>query len=166
MQPSDYRKARDAAVGEIQEVLQKRALLDERLNQLKKTVNALSDLLEDSPHNPADPESYADATGISVPSIRDAGGMGISKVIRLALANSKTPMTPVDIKAALARIGFDVGQYSNAMSVIHNTLKRLEAQGELIAVGNAAAQVTAYALKSALQHDPIEEALGQTFKKK
>ncbi|MGC2245919.1 MAG: hypothetical protein WA609_04890 [Terriglobales bacterium] len=149
MQPQDYRKARDAAIGEIKEILKQRAAQDERLSQLKKTVDALSSLLGDvSP--PVKPiPSLADSVAAALRvGLSDPGGAGISRMIRNILAHSHIPMTPVDIKAALARTGFDIGQYANAMAVIHNTLKRLQAQGELVAIYDAVHQVTAFALRT------------------
>jgi hypothetical protein len=160
METADYSKTRDAAIAEIQEILLKRAALDERLNQLKKIVDALSALLDDVPEvNPRMNDGHAALSAALL-----GTGMGISNAIRQALASSNAPMSPIDIREILANSGFDFGKYASAMTVIHNTLKRLEAQGEFIGVRNKAGQVVAYALPGSpgvtlpTQNDLAQEA--------
>ncbi len=139
MEFHDYKKARDAAVAEIKEILKKRASLDERLGQLKKTVDSLSALLEEIPSA----ESYAETTGVSLATVDSAG---ISNAIRRVLIASEIPMSATDIRGAMLTNGFKLGEYSNAMAAIHNTLNRLEKQGELIRVRDRDGQAV-YALR-------------------
>lgn len=146
MEPAFYENALVAASDEIQELLKKRAEIDERLNQLKTTVNALAAILTPSPrpHN-----SYEWDTAVarmelgSLPDITDAG---ISDAIRRVLVDARTPLTPTEIRDALITRGIELSQYANPLSVIHNTLKRLTRQGELTAIVALHGQITSYAV--------------------
>ena len=179
MRPADYRAALKAAQTEIQEILGQRAVLDDRLNQLKKTVDALSALLKE---NPALDDGFSNAyrvlASIEGLSASGAGDMGISDAIRQILLESKTPLTPPEIKTHLWNRGFNLGGYANALAVIHNTLKRLNKQGEIAGIVGTAGEVTSYVIN---QHhpamllrkrtvppppgsdDPVEDALKQDF---
>lgn len=64
-------------------------------------------------------------------------------------------MKPPEIKAQLLHHGFDIGEYANPLAVIHNTLRRLGVQGELIIVKNPAGQI-AYAISKERNHPMLE----------
>ena len=138
MNKADYQKALKAAEVEIHEILQKRAALDVRLTQLKSAAEDLSALLQEVPK--FDSGLWA--------RIRDTPeGVGITDAIRQILIESKIPLTPVQVKDALRQSGLDT-DYQNTMAVIHNTLKRLEKQGEVAPIRNAAGQTPAYTMRS------------------
>jgi len=113
---------------------------------LKATINALSTLLNVTPQPTSPTESLRLAEQIN-PHIF-YGAAGISDAIRQLLADSKVPMSAVEIKTALAEKGFDMDAYSSPLVVIHNTLNRLDKQGELVTVKNPAGQVVGYSLNS------------------
>src|ERR1700693_1673443 len=131
MHPADYIAALKAAQSELQDIIRERARLDDRVNQLKKTIDALSALLKD---NPALTDGFSNAYGILVGveglAAPGTGDMGISDAIRHLLIESKAPLTPPEIRNYLAEKGFDFSAYANPLAVIHNTLKRLNKQGE------------------------------------
>jgi hypothetical protein len=137
MQPADYQKALDAARAEIQEVLAQRTQLDERLNQLKKIVDAISALLEPAPETPGYGEILNEWTD-----------MGISNAIRQILSESSGPMSPVGIRDELIKRGFSLTEYANPLAVIHNTLKRLLMQEEILGVRDRTQQIVAYARRT------------------
>jgi len=60
--------------------------------------------------------------------------MRLTSAIRQLLAVSIAPMRPPDVRTALADQGFNLSQYANKLAVIHNTLGRLEKQGEALQV--------------------------------
>jgi hypothetical protein len=111
-----YQKALRVAKKELQALLKERADLDTRISQLKQTVTNLavltgeSSALEDPAADPSE---------------------GISNGIRRALFTSSVPLTPPQIRDALVKAGFSM-EYSSVLTVIHNTLKRLEKQGEVV----------------------------------
>jgi hypothetical protein len=149
MRLADYKAALDAAHTEIGELLQQRAKLDDRLNQLKTTVDALSTLLKTSPQiDGGFSNAYgvlAGIEGLMAPGA-GAGDMGISDAIRQLLIESKAPLTPPEIRNYLSDKGFDFNAYANPLAVIHNTLKRLNKQGEIAGIAGAAGQVTSYVI--------------------
>lgn len=131
-----YEKALEAANVEMEELLHQRSDIDKRLLRLKETVTALSTLLE--VYREQDPSK---ASGTSL------GRLGISNAIRQILTESRAPMKPPEIKSQLVRHGFDMRAYANPLAVIHNTLRRLGRQNELIVVENPAGEV-AYAISN------------------
>jgi hypothetical protein len=169
MSPADYKAALDAAHTEIGELLQQRTKLDDRLTQLKNTVDALSLLLKDTTPAVDDgfSKAYGQLVGVEGLAAPGAGDMGISDAIRQILCGSQVPMSPTGIRNELAKRGFSLATYANPLAVIHNTLKRLMAQGEIFGLRDRAQQVVAYARKTVPpppgSHDPIEDALKQAF---
>jgi hypothetical protein len=153
---ADYQKALNAAHAEVQEILKKRSELDQRLEQLKATINALSTLLNVTPQMVSPTASLRLAEQIN-PAIF-YGAAGISDAIRQLLADSKVPMSAVEIKAALAEKGFDMDAYNSPLVVIHNTINRLDKQGELVTVKNPAGQVVGFSLNTASQQRQRERA--------
>jgi len=133
---ADFRKALGTATGEMSELIEERTNIDRRITQLKATIDTLSALLnEQTPY-------------VSLPDWEATAGvlneLGISDAIRNVLLHAPAPMSPTEIKAALAEVGLPLDQYASAMSVIHNTLKRLEKQNELLTVKDSTGKVVAY----------------------
>jgi hypothetical protein len=135
MDTPSYENALVAASDEMRELLQQRSAIDARINQLKKTVEALTALVFP---NAVDAPSYAEEIGMGAE-------LGITEAIRQVLRESKTPLSAVEIKMALTIRGVDLS-YANPGTVIHNTLIRLKKQGEIIGVRNPAGQTVSYAL--------------------
>ena len=131
MEKQNYKLALQAARSEMSDLLQERAAVDARLGRLKQTIEGLSALIQEpTTELPERDGPFSEA--------------GISAAIRVLLHTAKVPMSPVQIKTELWKRGFDLSEYANAMSVIHNTLKRLDRQGELMTVKDGAGQVVAY----------------------
>ncbi len=136
MKDADFRKALETAKGEMSALLKERAALDQRIGQLKATIDTLDTLLGESTPSVSNAE-WEVAAGVM-------NEYGISDAIRNLLDQSRNPMTPVQIKAALIASGFSPENYASIMAVIHNTLKRLERQGELVAIRDPSGKVFAY----------------------
>jgi len=145
---AEYDNALKAAHDEIDTLMQQRARLDERLSQLKATVDALTKLMA-RPTNPGE----AMAT--------DVERMGISDAIRQILKSSRVPLTPGDIKTALTARGFSLAGYANAGAVIHNTLKRLEHQGDITPISDGAGNTIGYSQKIVIAPHHGYEALAR-----
>jgi len=154
MNSTDYQKALAAAEAETETLLKQRADIDSRLARLKGTTEALSRLLgidkrpaamrlvELMNQVPADP--------------------GITNAIRQVLADPGIPMSAAEIKFALQSRGFDLSEYVNPGAVIHNTLTRLERQGEVMRLLSHSGQTMAYALIAGRKvlHQQVAEAEG------
>lgn len=141
MKRTDYKAALEEAQREMEELLQERMLLDMRLVHLKQTIDALTHLLAPKPTEHASAMDAAIA-GLAGEPISD---VGITDAIRQLLTESTVPLSPVQIRTKLMNEGFDLGDYANKMAVIHNTLKRLERQGEVMTVCDSSGQIIAYA---------------------
>jgi hypothetical protein len=98
---------------------------------LKQTIEGLSALTQEQP---------TESTEVSGELF---GETGITGAIRLLLTTANVPLSPIQIRNDLKRHGFDLSDYVNAMTVIHNTLKRLESQGELLTVKDSAGKAVA-----------------------
>jgi hypothetical protein len=133
--PSDlpsYENALTAVSDEIQKLLKQRSEIDFRLAQLKKIADAYAALTTPPP---SEGDGYAAAVaGLEGMPIEDMNVAGITDAIRQVLRASKVPLRPTDIKTALVSGGFDISDYANPGTVIHNTLTRLEKQGEITAI--------------------------------
>jgi len=127
MRKTDYRKALHSARAEFDRLLQKRADLDSRIVRLKQTIAGLMGLCEvaDKTRRPLNHT-------IPLP----PRFMRLTSAIRQILAESAVPMRPPDLRDGLSNHGFNVAQYANKLAVIHNTLSRLERQGEVIQVSS------------------------------
>jgi hypothetical protein len=134
MKPGAIKAELEEAKKQLSEALQHKVLLDLKISQLASTINVLTDMLQPKP----DPAEVSDISGLLF------GETGISGAIRVLLSSSKVPLSPIQIRTELINHGFDLSDYENAMAVIHNTLKRLEKQSELMTVQDADGRVVAY----------------------
>jgi hypothetical protein len=125
MSKTDYRKALDSARAEFEKLLQERAGLDSRIVRLKQTIAGLTSLC-----NGNDDTRRALSKIVPLP----PRFMRLTSAIRQLLAESTSPMRPPDVRTSLADQGFNLSQYANKLAVIHNTLSRLEKQGEAMQV--------------------------------
>ena len=121
MDKSDYRKALQAARTEFQRLIHERVALDQRIVRLKQTIASLSGLCDT---NNA-PESLNRVIPLPPKFMR------LTSAIRQILADSNTPMRPPELRRGLLERGLNMAQYANQLAVIHNTLARLEKQGEV-----------------------------------
>ena len=125
MNKADYRKALHSARVEFEKLLQERAGLDNRIVRLKQTIAGLAGLCNGN-----------DRTRHSLNNITPLPPrfMRLTSAMRQLLAESTAPMRPPDIRNALGDRAFNLAQYANKLAVIHNTLSRLEKQGEALQV--------------------------------
>jgi hypothetical protein len=125
MRKADYQKALDSAREEFDKLVHERAELDSRIVRLKQTIAGLIGLCSED-----DKAVQASRHVIPLP----PRFMRLTSAIRQLLAESTAPMRPPDLRGALIGRGFNIAQYANKLAVIHNTLSRLEKQGEVIQV--------------------------------
>jgi hypothetical protein len=122
MEKTNYKLALQAAMQEQSDLFEERRRIDARLAALKGTIEGLSVLVDDPPAKPSATLNMSDLL---------VGETGITAAIRLLLQQADGSLTPVQIRTELMSHGFDMSDYANAMAVIHNTLTRLERQGEV-----------------------------------
>jgi len=143
---SPYQKALNAASAELDGLLRQRDEIEKRIAQLKQTIMGLSALSE--PTKDPYPADNVEDDKIYLPNAfelaaREAAlaiaGMvhnrrviGFSDLVREILKASGEPMSAVDVRAGIINMGVDVdSKYTNALAVIHTTLRRLFEGGEV-----------------------------------
>jgi len=140
-----YQRIKKESEAEIGRLLEERQRIDARISVLKTMVQNCETLLKLPAAKPRSIPVLPD-TEIQVITMEIRPDQGITDAIRTVLAQSKIPLSAPEIKSALARLGFDLSEYSNASAVIHNTLTRLERQRQVARVENPASQTVAYTL--------------------
>lgn len=61
--------------------------------------------------------------------------LGLTDAIRWVFKQPMIlPLTPTGVRDSLAEMGFDLSKYAHMMPPIHNTLKRLKENGEIVEV--------------------------------
>lgn len=119
MTDSQYSEALQRAVSERDEWVAKRSECDQRIALLTRTIDALSALSG----------TTADSKGLPQENLDD---VGITEAIRTILSQSVMPMTAPQIRDALIDRGYDTDRYASILTVIHNTVKRMYEQGEIL----------------------------------
>jgi hypothetical protein len=120
-QNPQYAEAIETAREEVHKLLEKRAIIDSRLAKLRKSIRVLSQLSEST-------SSYKlgrrASTGLGLSS-----EPGITDAIRKLL--KEEPLTTRELREKLAGEGFNIDSYASGLTIIHNTLKRLQHQKEV-----------------------------------
>lgn len=116
-----YAQAVEAARDEMAKLLKKRATIDARLSKLRNSIGALSRLLEKTPGYDA---------GKQPSSGRPSAEYGITSAIRKLLL-TYGPLSTIELRARLNEEGFNINSYASGLTLIHNTLRRLEQQKEI-----------------------------------
>jgi len=111
-----FKELLEAAQDELVDAVKNRNMLEMRIRSLQSDITHLAALCGEEVQDP----------------IKD---LGLTDAIRYTLGNTKGPMTPVEIKEALVKGGFEVSEYSNMMASIHTVLRRLRIKGEVMASG-------------------------------
>jgi len=152
----EYERALAAVQEEIAELVVERSKIDARLSELKSTADGLSRLVKARPK--LGPSGSAVIAALAALAQQPASDAGITNSVKAALANSGIPMSVTDIRGALAGLGLDLDPYVNPGAVVHNTLARLERQGEVVRIENQAEQTVLYALVDHNKPDPRDKA--------
>jgi hypothetical protein len=121
-----YKLALKTAREELQEVLIQQVELSRRAVGLKKSIEVLAVLCNEDPKAGVETFELLEALSLETTGITD----GIRLLLRQAMEKNII-LDARNIRDLLAKRGFDLSQYANEMAVIHNTLRRLEKQGEL-----------------------------------
>jgi hypothetical protein len=127
MGESDYEKALAAATDELSALLRERVRIDDRMAQLTKTIEILRTLLTPAP----DDKDLNSWRRVVMEVAADISEAGITDAIRQSFADSTSPLTAPQVRDFLVSRKVDLSQYANPLAVIHNTLARLEKQGEV-----------------------------------
>lgn len=112
------------AKAELAELVGQRRQLEERISVVAKAVDCLVALSEDKDYSSELPrELQAEVS-------EDKNG--ITEEIRNFVFSQFIPVTAPQVRDALKQGGFSEEDYPNLLNVVHNTLRRLEKQGEIV----------------------------------
>ena len=124
----DAKKAR-------QEAYEQRREIERRILSLSQTIEGLSALCG------ADEEDELVAIGNGIISHETR----LTDAIRCVFSQSQQYMfTPPEVRNALENMGIDLAKYKQPLVPIHNTLKRLERQEEIIALRDDKGNIRGY----------------------
>lgn len=127
-EPNAFEAALREARKSLDEAYEDRAAIEQRIVSLKQTIDGLTNLCEPEPLIQI--QKRNSQTGFDFQS-----SFRLSYAIRQIFSDSQEYMlTPTEVRDTLLRMGINLAEkYKQPLVPIHNTLKRLEAQGELVA---------------------------------
>ena len=126
MTDQDYRKALGSAVQELESLLESQEEIASRILSLRKTVNALSVLCEETGEG-ADWKKHASQR------LKDALESSITEDILNVVYAHSMPMTTTEISNELEKIG-TLDEHKNPLATINAVLNRLKEQGKVMDV--------------------------------
>jgi chromosome segregation ATPase len=113
----EYKTELETAREELADMFREKEELETRIARQQRKVAALAVLSDES-------EDTDDLLAL--------GLGGLSSACRSVFRASTTKLlTPVEIRDRLRQLQFPIHEYKNILASIHNTLKRLEAKGEV-----------------------------------
>jgi hypothetical protein len=134
------------------EALQTRAKeIDAQLVQLDQTITSVTPLA----HDGIDPDLAAFMHEMFTNLALDETSLANS-CREILQAATGTWMTPVGIKNALIKAGYDEGKHSNLGASVHSVLKRLEQAGEVIRSTDSYQNAVYKWNTSAFRHSPLK----------
>ena len=125
MTNSSYKAALEASKRELRQLIDQRDEINQRIMKVQTAIVANANMLDDPEEISA---QLTEMSEIVTPT-------GFTDAVRRVLqAAGSQGLTPVEVRAALIESGVDLSVYSNPLSVIHTTLKRLVNRVEAKAV--------------------------------
>jgi hypothetical protein len=143
--PDPIQDALAEARSKLDKLVAERARIDKQIIEWKRVVDSLTVVSEE-----ASDELPADVTLDE----RLALTMKFTDGVRMALQLAGGPLTVPQLRDQLVSVGFDFSKYKQELVPLHNTLKRLEEQGEVKIIRDTQERVIGYQWIS-----PIERAL-------
>jgi hypothetical protein len=136
----------------LQEAFEQKNEIENRIVSLKQTIEGLSALVE--------PE-VGELVELRRPGLLTVE-TSLTDAIRKVFANSSEyTLTPPDVRDALLAMGLDLEKYKQPLVPIHNTLKRLERQEEIVAFKDDKGVIRGYCWVSPLARAVAEVDSGQ-----
>jgi hypothetical protein len=146
--------ALETAHQKLNQLLTDRVRIDKEIVEWKQLVDSLLAVSQSDESDPSDVELgdfIARELGTKALKFTDGVRMVLSQN-----ASRKVPISVPEIRDQLINLGFDFAKYAQQLVPIHNTLKRLEEQGEVTPLKNEEGQTLGYKWIS-----PIERALNE-----
>jgi hypothetical protein len=139
------------ARNKLSELINSRTEIDKEIIHWKRVVDSLSAVTEESSDElPEDVNLMESLAPLTTVKFTDA--------VRFLLQSAKgSPISAPQIRDVLTKLGFNLSKYKQELVPIHNTLKRLQEQGEARPVKNEQGQTIGYGWI-----DPVQRALTDT----
>jgi len=151
-----FEQALQEAKKSLKAAYEQRMAIEERILSLKQAVEGLTALC-----NPAPMEEVVETSKGNITTT-----FKLSYLIRKVFADSEEYMlTPTEVRDALVEMGLDLSRYKQPLVPIHNTLKRLETQGELVAFRDDNNELRGYRWVSPLARAVAEVDSGHPINK-
>ena len=78
--------------------------------------------------------SLSTAAGLTPVAVGEKGTFSFTETVLATVTRTPEPMSAVQVRDAMVSFGQDLSKYSNPLSHIHQTLKRLAVQGRLVEI--------------------------------
>jgi hypothetical protein len=138
-------KALEIANNKIDELLSKRVEIDKGIVDWTRVRDSLLKVSQGESDDPSDVE-------VSVVNKPERTTIRFTEGVRMVLKqNASRDISVPEIRDQLINLGFDFAKYAQPLVPIHNTLKRLEEQGEVKTLKNEQGQTLGYRWISTLQ---------------
>lgn len=133
-----FKPALEQARKELATAIVERSTIENRILILKATVEGLSALCESEE---AGEEDVVQVGGGLPP---DGYITSLTDAIRRVVSDAGCVLTPPQIRNGLLQMRLKLQKYKQPLVPIHNTLKRLESQGEVLAVKDENGEMRGY----------------------
>ena len=121
MTPTDYMQVIEDSRQELRQLIEQREVTDRRISQIVKALRALSPMLP--PKEKVGLLKELKGT--------QRKGLGLTEMISDVLRESDHPLSSSEIRDRLEDSGFDMSEYSQPLSTIFNTIRRLTESGRV-----------------------------------
>jgi hypothetical protein len=136
----------------LTELIDERGRIDKEILDWKRVVDSLVAVSNEHPD-----DASAEADFCSDPALFPHLRAKLTDAIRYVLQAANRPLSPPELRFHLLNdLGFDFSKYKQELVPIHNTLKRLERQGEVLPKKNEQGLTVGYQWIS-----PIARALAE-----
>jgi hypothetical protein len=148
--------ALEAAYAKLNTLLIERTKIDKDIVEWKRVIDSLLAVSENDESDPSDVElgDYI-AKQVGTKSLRFTDGI---RMVLRQNASRDIPISVPEIREQLINLGFNFAKYAQPLVPIHNTLKRLEEQGEVSPLKNEQGQTLGYKWISPIERAVNEEA--------
>lgn len=134
MDIESYKKMLEAAHRDLESAMEQQEEVEKRISSLKQTIIALDRVCRAE-------AKTENALGIDIHAVQ---GMGFTGRCREVMKTAENPMTPVEVRDQLVRMGLDPNKYMNLMASVHRVLKRLLENHEIVKLTRPADGETVY----------------------
>lgn len=125
MANEDYIKAYKSAANELEHLLVEEAQIEDRILNLRKTMNVLHTLCEHHGLNTTEMDKHYASL------IKTIDGSVTSDILKI-VSSARRPLTTSEVRDELNKLGGSMAEHSNPLATINAVLNRLTEQGKVL----------------------------------